>query len=1347
MATILSCNGLASRLVILGLFLVGGALLVPSVKAQGQAAGQYQSIPLVNVNAAEAAGRLSEVFGQQVDVIPDATRNRLLISASQPVMGQAVQLVQRLDRPITTPASYQPLAQEPTTLATPSSQRSDDKQVVAYSLPANDLKPMAAYLRSVYKPETGLWVAIDDNQNHLIVIGDDKTQAEIAAEMKRRNFKAVENQDEEKLDNDGRPRLGQGPNVTKTYQLKNIGWRAFETAIVQAWGDSLKVEAEGNYEVVKVTFPLAQNREALMQIDRRNGRLTFNGPEEVVAAWEEAVRTIDVPAAEATPDTRWVRVGGETLGEVQRAVSYMRLASAYRPDENGNIQRAIAVNQDPATATGQDPIGQPNFGQEDPQGGQDETGAQVPDGMTQGLIGPVQIEFINELGIVIVKGAPEDVAKVQAVIDQITSISTVTKPVVELRALQFVEGLAVATVVQTLYDQVYATRQGAVTITPLLKPNALMIVGREEAVNQALELVEKLDQPVASLNSEFKVFDLKYMSAQDAANRIREHYLGITPPGQNVGAGGGTQSTEDLLNGLAVRVRVTPDYRSNRVIVSAGPRDLEEIEEFIKAIDVAESGSKQTVMFFRLRNALAEEAGPVLQDVLSGQLQGGAFGFNPGGAAGQQNLGNQTQNQLARVRSAMLQMMTFDAQGQKILTEGAITYDVRVTVDQNSNALIIAGPIEVMDLVAKLVEMLDRLPEAETFVKVYNIKNADASKLLELFDALFNTGNQGGGGGQINQLPLQSGTLGDSSTLVALRFAIDTRTNSLIVSGSEADLNVIESILIYLDENDLENRETYVKRLHSASAEAVATAVNAWLDIRAELNANEDLYSIYQQNDRAIIVVSEPNSNSLIISATRDYLPEIQAVIESLDRRPPMVMVKILLAQVQLGDTEEFGIEAGLQDSIVFDRGASNIGFNFNQSAIGNDLTASSLSTRENVAAQGLSNLNIGRTNSTLGFGGLVLTAGNESVSLLLRALKQRNRLQILSSPEIMTLENVQGFVQIGQRVPYITDTSLTQFGQTNSVEFVDVGVLVQVQPRVSPDGLIVMDVDATKSQVGNVADGIPISINQNGDVIRSPRIDIITAVTTVMARSGQTVVLGGLIESSKSDVMRGVPILSDIPGVGQLFRFDQTIESRSELLIIMTPYVVESDEDIELMNQVETDRMSWCWQDVAATHGNIGVGDYDGFISMPEPATIYPDIDPTGTKWENGPVEQIIPMPESGGVIPPNTGSGMIKPGATPYGSNGQQPTLNPATSMPRRQPYSMQTAPASYVAPTQQQNQNLVLPNGMQQPRYGDSNNTSQLNQMQLNQSNTNYGSQRDYGYRTTQQRTMDSTSSSRR
>ena len=202
----------------------------------------------------------------------------------------------------------------------------------------------------------------------------------------------------------------------------------------------------------------------------------------------------------------------------------------------------------------------------------------------------------------------------------------------------------------------------------------------------------------------------------------------------------------------------------------------------------------------------------------------------------------------------------------------------------------------------------------------------------------------------------------------------------------------------------------------------------------------------------------------------------------------------------------------------------------------------------------------------------------------------------------------------------------MNQNGQSNSVTLENVGLILGVTPRISPDGTVVMEIDAEKSRLGAEEDGVPVAVSIDGTVIRSPQIDTTTAQATVSAADGETIVLGGLITETKEEFHRQVPWLGDVPLFGHLFRFDGSEARRSELLIILTPRVIRSAEDNEVIRQTETGRMSWCAADVFRLHGGVGfqMGSSLEVLDMAHPPVIYPDENPTG---EPRPARELLPL------------------------------------------------------------------------------------------------------------------------
>lgn len=483
---------------------------------------------------------------------------------------------------------------------------------------------------------------------------------------------------------------------------------------------------------------------------------------------------------------------------------------------------------------------------------------------------------------------------------------------------------------------------------------------------------------------------------------------------------------------------------------------------------------------------------------------------------------------------------------------------------------------------------------------------------------------------------------------------METRTNSIIATGSEGDLRIIEALLLRLDEKDATERRNQVYRLKNAPALDVAAAINEFLRSERQVQqAAPGSISPFEQIENEVVVVPEPVGNSLIISATPRYFDEIRDLVEELDRQPPEVLIQVLIAEVNLNDSEEFGIEFGLQDSVLFDRSlladiltttnsiqtstvdgivtrtdeiiqaADNVpGFNFNNLSLGNSGSNRALSNSSQVGTQGLTSFSLGRLNNELGFGGLVLSASSESVSVLIRALKANGRLEILSRPQVRTLDNQPALIQVGQRVPRIVQSNVSQFGQTNTVALENVGLILGVTPRISPDGTVVMEIDAEKSDLGPEQEGIPISVSNDGTIIRAPRVDTTTAQATVSAADGETIILGGLITKSTQELDRRVPYLSQIPVLGKLFRYEGYFVRRTELLIVLSPHVIRSPEDEERIRQIEAARMSWCAADLYEIHGDLGLGAQHLEHALDDfpVEVIYPDENPRGLPHTTGP-------------------------------------------------------------------------------------------------------------------------------
>jgi len=1088
--------------------------------------------------------------------------------------------------------------------------------------------------------------------------------------------------------------------------LKQTNWPDVEQALKTLWGDRLQKEEQtlGEWSV----YTLRGNGEQAVRllVTPRVGQIQVQGSEPLARASARVLSALDAARRPTTAQsTHVVALRNAALAKVQYVLAaYQEGApplpglpnadgfapAARQPLAPNYVARMFQQGQPGSQPTGAQPPAEvaPNQPPNQPEANPSAQELNLPPGALEALqsagkLGPLQIELVEGLDGFILKGHPRDVERVLQLIDEIERQYIETEPQIEVHLLQHTGSEPLGALVKQLYDEILAPRQGRVNITPLVKPNALLLIGRPASVQAVKELIQRLDQPVLPAQ-QFEVFRLRYASAASAQTTITEFFANR--------------------NGLGTKVLISGDFRTNSLIVQASPRDLAEVSLMIKRLDTLENEAVHELRVFPLQNSLAEDLAPILQEAVLAQF--GTGGQGGGGQGGLQNIltqqggagatgggtGQSTlQQQQLQVKSTLLRFSAIDAQGQRKLQSGILT-DMKITADPRGNALIVSAPAESMDLVGSLIRELDRIPAAEAQIKVFTVVNGDATTLVTLLQTLFpqqaGTGGQAGQGFGVQAASLISG----ETSLVPLRFSTDSRTNSIVASGSPNDLTVVEAILLRLDESDVRQRKTTTYRLKNSPATDVANAINQYLQSERQIQqVQPGLVSPFEQLDREVVVVPEPVSNSLIVSATPRFYDEIRQVVEELDARPPMVLVQVLIAEVALNNTDEFGVELGLQDSVLFDRslvGAivtttetlTNIngtttnnqkvisqellpGFNFNNPNL--PLGNNGVNTAGNgiVGSQGLSSFGVGRINSELGFGGLVLSAQSSSVSVLIRALKENRKLRVLSRPQIMTLDNQPAFIQVGERVPRVTGTATNQTGQTNTVTLENVGLILGVTPRISPDGLVVMELDAEKSALGAEADGIPISISAQGQIIRSPIINTTTAQTTVSALSGQTILLGGLITETKREVHRQVPLLGSVPVLKYLFRFDSVSRERTELIIILTPHVVRNERDMDRLKRQEAARINWCLSDVIRIHGEVGLRTRNDEWSDGEVQVIYPDVNPSGQVNpellpELVPTPGAVPNPPRIQSAPSGPGPG-IPPGHQPPGY--RAPGLNP--------------------------------------------------------------------------------------
>ena len=936
----------------------------------------------------------------------------------------------------------------------------------------------------------------------------------------------------------------------------------------------------------------------IIQIHKKNAKILKKAAELYATVLpRNYFRPQTSPAALAVPQARYA---GVTDSQPVRQVVYKRQQDGFSiPD---GLDPGIGGELPPMMpgAEGMYGNGVPN------------TGIEVPQSLN--------ILPLTDLDIILFEGTKSEFERFKNMIQDIEKLMLQSQSKFEVVMLKHTDCISMNEMIADMLLKLsFLTKRGKVDLIPLRNPNAIMLIGWGTAMDDMRELIKALDQPISEPGSRWKAIQLRYVSATYAAQIVRDMFplvpnVPAVPPGYPPPIG----------YGWMPRIKIVADIRTNSLIIEAGPNDMREVEQFVRKLDIYKSGPTLKVVEFKIRYSLASDVAAVLTSILSpGAAQIGATGDR-------------------KFPEFSVEKLT---EGEARILKSGIVTDFTITPDYQHNVLFVSAPEYAVELIAELIRKID-VPSSSAHIKMIQVFNGDANQIVDNLKAIFPTQM---GGQMAAQLPGSE----TEDKFVPLRFGVDVRTNTIIAVGAEKDLEAVQAMVFRLDSEEKNSRMYEIYPLRNAQADKIAAAIRRYtLEQRQLTIQTPGAKSVYLQAEEAFIVVPEIETNSLIIEATSKYMDKLKELIKKLDRSPDQVMIQVLIAEVTCSNADEFGAEFGLQDSILFDRssfertttgtrtvesispdgtrttisepiysvgGDAIPGFTFGNAnnPLGNNVNVRSEGTLNTVAPQLLTSFDTRRVNSETGFGGMVFSASSDSVSILIRALREAKRLEILSRPQIVAMDNQNAFILVGQRVPFAGGGSIGQSGvYSSNVTMEEVGLMLMVTPRISPDGKIIMEIGAEKSSVGSMADAIPIPDGSGGSV-PSPKINAITTRTIISASDNETVLLGGLLTKETQNINRRVPFLSDIPILGRLFQYKADTVRKTELIIILTPRVVRHSEtqsaDAERIKREEAARISWCLHDVVKIHGDdIGIWD----PTAEKPVTggvipVYPEMTP----------------------------------------------------------------------------------------------------------------------------------------
>ena len=304
----------------------------------------------------------------------------------------------------------------------------------------------------------------------------------------------------------------------------------------------------------------------------------------------------------------------------------------------------------------------------------------------------------------------------------------------------------------------------------------------------------------------------------------------------------------------------------------------------------------------------------------------------------------------------------------------------------------------------------------------------------------------------------------------------------------------------------------------------------------------------------------DPESRRVVTIADEETSLAISQVLSNLDRPKPQVLIKVVFVEVTHNNDSDIGIEGGfskqnVSGAITNMSAASGFGLSSLYSIVG---------TNFNSIGQPVSAF-AGSTPVGQSGAGLYQILGQD-YQVTLRAIAQAGKAKVLSRPSILARNNQPATITVGQSVPLITSVSYNGLNGTpiNAVTYTDVGVILKVTPFITAEGLVEMIVSPQISSIDPTL-SIPISAGVN-----APVIDIRSADTVAVTADGQTVVIGGLMQNTKSVTDTKVPLLGDIPLLGNLFKRKQTSEAKTELMIFLTPHVVQAPSELAALSASE---------------------------------------------------------------------------------------------------------------------------------------------------------------------------------
>ena len=406
-------------------------------------------------------------------------------------------------------------------------------------------------------------------------------------------------------------------------------------------------------------------------------------------------------------------------------------------------------------------------------------------------------------------------------------------------------------------------------------------------------------------------------------------------------------------------------------------------------------------------------------------------------------------------------------------------------------------------------------------ITIIPLENADSTKLVNILSTVFVTG----------QTAPKKGALASQKTI---KFVADERTNTVIVLASEVDTLRVRELVRLLDRQTPQGKEKIrVYYLEYATAEDLVKVLQ---EVPTQTTAGDKAAGTAAVISASAKITADKATNSLVITADPDDYAVLEEIIRKLDIPRPMVYIEALFMEVDVDKALRMGTEWSAAGKTTVDGKDAAVGGAFNRGA-----ESALPGLVQGTLPEGFS---LGVFTEAINIGGIQFN----NLTALINFFQKDEEVNILSTPQILTTENEEAKINVGENLPFQTSVSTSNNDTFNTFEYRDVGTILKITPQISQERLVRLDISLEVSTLKDpeTATLQPTTLKRTVD-------------TTVIVQDRSTVVIGGLIDDTFLSSEEKVPILGDIPILGWLFKYRVESREKQNLLVFLTPHVINN--------------------------------------------------------------------------------------------------------------------------------------------------------------------------------------------